>query len=171
MESLTPNSTKQHENTPPEEQITPVQMSAVTLRAEGKKYSEISTTIDVPEETVKNWFRDGHSVFKHYQKYCYKTSYFIGLEAEREIQRMTELATETLRELMSDFSPPAVRSRVCDYVLKHTFKHVDSVLLVRATKQQEIENFNSLKNEGFYFTESKRDEMAKKEQDLKDEWG
>ncbi len=42
---------------------------------------------------------------------------------------------------------------------------------MRATKQQEIENFNSLKNEGFYFTESKRDEMAKKEEDLKNDWG
>ena len=171
MESLTPNNTKQHKSTTSEEQISPIQMRAVTLRAEGKKYSEISTTISIPEETIKNWFRDGHSVFKYYQKYCYKTSYFIGLEAEREIQRMTELATETLRELMSDSSPPAVRLRVCDYVLQRTFKHVDSVLLVRATKQQEVENFNSLKNEGFYFTESKVEEMEKKEQDLKNDWG
>ena len=84
---------------------------------------------------------------------------------------MAELATETLREMMSDSSPPAIRLKACDYVLQRTFKHVDSVLLVRATKQQEIENFHSLKNEGYYFTESKREEMARKEDDLKDEWG
>ena len=170
MESLTPNNTKQHQNTPSEEQITPVQMRAVTLKAEGKKYGEISATIDVPEETIKNWFRGGTKVSKHYFEYCHNMLYQMGLETEREIERMAQEATETLKELMSEEAPPAIRLKVCDYVIQRNLERTGVERTKRALERESVAKFREMEKDGFILPEYQKDEMAEKEKNLKNTW-
>jgi len=120
MESSTQNDTKQHENTQSLSSLTPQQMRAIVMRAEGAKFREISDFIQVPENTIKNWFRVGTEVYVGYKNYANDIVYSVGVESEYRIRHMAREATDTLQELMSKDMPPAIRLRASQYVLDKT---------------------------------------------------
>ena len=125
MESLTPNNTKQHTETLLASNLSPQQMRAIVMRAEGAKFNEISEFIKVPENTIKNWFRVGTEVYVGYKNYSNDIVYSIGVESEYRLRNMAREATDTLEKLVSEEMPPSIRLRAALYILDKTKQATD----------------------------------------------
>ena len=144
MESPTQNDTKQHEKECLQTTLTPQQMRAIVMRAEGSKFREISEFIQVPENTIKNWFRVGTDVYVGYKNYADDVVYSIGVESEYRIRQMARQATDTLQELMSEDMPPAIRLRASLYVLDKTKEATNEDREVRKSMPERLMNLCKL---------------------------
>jgi len=126
MESLS-KGTIQHKKTRIQQRLSSQQMKAIVMRVDGSKFRDIGEHIQVPENTVKNWFRVGTDVYGVFKEYSSNVAYSIGVDAEVRLRVMADDATDTLKELMSKDMPPAVRLRASLYVLDKTssLTHID----------------------------------------------
>ncbi len=128
----------QHEKTRIQKRLTSQQMRAIVMRTEGAKFREISEFIEVPENTVKNWFRVGTDVYGVFKEYSGNVAYSIGIDAESRLRVMVDEATDTLKELMGSEMPPAVRLRASLYVLDKSASLMDKDREERKTMPEKL---------------------------------
>ncbi len=128
----------QHEKTLIQKRLTSQQMRAIVMRTEGVKFREISEFIEVPENTVKNWFRVGTDVYGVFKEYSGNVAYSIGIDAESRLRVMADEATDTLKELMGSEMPPAVRLRASLYVLDKSTSLMDKDREERKTMPEKL---------------------------------
>lgn len=119
MESSTRNDTFQHEIELADKKPTIPQMRAMVMRADGLTFNEISKEINVPKNTVKNWFRPGTETYGLYKRYANEVSYLIGKQAIHELKMKASEAVGVLGEMLGNEKlSSAIRFRVASYILE-----------------------------------------------------
>lgn len=122
--------------------IKPFEQLAVTLRAEGKKYQDITNTINAEyslaykEMTVRQWFIAGGRLEQAFNEYNEWHADQAVMRAKIRIKKLSEKASKTLSILMSDKFDGAVRHNAAKTTLA---KYIpDRQVVVDESKADEI---------------------------------
>lgn len=97
------------------------QLKAVFLRANGNTYQDVSRALEVPVNTIKNWFRPHTRVRYIYDQYSQQVAREIGTEALQKMRVLVETASSTLESALLDKETPLnLKCRVAMYLLDKT---------------------------------------------------
>lgn len=122
--------------------LKPFEQLAITLRAEGKLWEEVTNTINAEYKlaykqiTIRQWFIAGARLEQAYLEYLEFHADLAVAEAKLKIKKMSKKAAETLNDLMSDKYDGTVRHNAAKTTLS---KYVpDRQVVVDESKADEI---------------------------------